>query len=234
MLDRDGELVRKSGVFLPQPRARDLSHEVVDVPYSDLIKRTLDIVGGLALLAVFLLPMLVIATMLRMSGGPVLFRQWRVGRNGKPFVCYKFRTMVPNADQVLRELLDKNMDARAEWQENQKLLSDPRVTPLGSFLRRTSLDELPQIFTVLSGKMSLVGPRPIVRDEITRYGSMARFYLSVKPGLTGLWQVSGRNDLSYSRRVALDVLYVKKGNLSFDMLILMRTVRVVLDGLGAY
>ncbi|MEO0972370.1 MAG: sugar transferase, partial [Pseudomonadota bacterium] len=172
--------------------------------------------------------------LIRLSGGPILFRQRRIGRRGEMFSCWKFRTMVPDAQQALQRVLDADPAARAEWQRDQKLRDDPRVTRIGNFLRRTSLDELPQLLNVLRGEMSLVGPRPVVKDELVRYGSRARYYLSVKPGLTGLWQISGRNDTSYSRRVALDVFYVKNCSLQFDIWILWRTVGVVLCGFGAY
>lgn len=227
------ETVEAAGYFLERPGRVD-TYETVDVPYSDVWKRTLDVVGALVLLTVFALPMVFIFFAVRSDGSPALFRQRRIGRNGHAFWCYKFRTMVPDAERVLRQLLDSSPEAMAEWQRDQKLKSDPRITKVGAFLRRTSLDELPQIFNVLSGEMSLVGPRPIVREELTRYGSRARHYLSVKPGLTGFWQVSGRNDLSYSRRVALDVFYVKHGNVAFDLWVLLRTVRIVLNGIGAY
>ncbi len=237
MAKSEGELLTTkpgAGFLTGASDTRSYSDEVVDVPYSDAVKRSLDVVGTTALLAVFGIPMLAIAGLIRLSGGPVLFRQWRVGRNGHEFPCYKFRTMVPNADEALRRLLDEDIEARAEWQRDQKLKQDPRITRYGHFLRRTSLDELPQLFNVLQGQMSLVGPRPVIRSELTRYGRYAGYYLSVKPGITGLWQVSGRNDLSYTRRVALDCFYVKKGNFLFDVGILLRTVRAVIQGFGAY
>jgi lipopolysaccharide/colanic/teichoic acid biosynthesis glycosyltransferase len=142
--------------------------------------------------------------------------------------------MVPNADQVLRELLERDPEIKAEWVRDHKLRSDPRVTRLGRFLRRTSLDELPQLWNVLRGEMSLVGPRPVVREELLRYGRNVRAYLSAKPGITGLWQVKGRNDTDYRRRVVLDTYYVKNQNLLLDLYILFKTTRVVLGGSGAY
>ena len=197
-------------------------------------KRAFDIVGAVALLLVFSPLMLVISLLLWMEGGSVIYRHRRVGRNGRMFDCLKFRTMVPNADQVLGELLEKRPELRAEWIRDHKLRDDPRVTAVGRFLRRTSLDELPQLWNVLRGEMSLVGPRPVVREELMRYGRNAAFYLSVKPGLTGLWQVTGRNDVSYRRRVVLDVYYIRKQNLLLDCYILFKTPSVVFGGGGAY
>lgn len=145
--------------------------------------------------------------------GPVIFKHMRVGKNGKSFPCYKFRSMCVDAKQMLEKYLRENPEARMEWERDFKLKNDPRVTPIGEFLRRTSLDELPQIFNVLKGEMSLVGPRPIVQEEVPRYGKHIKKYYSVKPGITGLWQVSGRSDISYPERVALDVEYVVNRNL---------------------
>jgi lipopolysaccharide/colanic/teichoic acid biosynthesis glycosyltransferase len=142
--------------------------------------------------------------------------------------------MVPNADQVLRDLLESNPELRAEWVRDHKLRNDPRVTRLGRFLRRTSLDELPQLLNVLRGEMSLVGPRPVVREELLRYGRNVKTYLAAKPGITGLWQVTGRNDTDYRRRVVLDTYYVRNQNLLLDLYILAKTTAVVLGGNGAY
>jgi lipopolysaccharide/colanic/teichoic acid biosynthesis glycosyltransferase len=141
--------------------------------------------------------------------------------------------MVPNAEQVLREILHQDPDLQREWMRNQKLRNDPRVTAIGRFLRRTSLDELPQLWNVLKGEMSLVGPRPVVREEWGRYGRHLDTFLAAKPGVTGLWQVTGRSDSCYRRRVALDRYYVRKRSLLMDVSILVRTVRVVLQGRGA-
>jgi exopolysaccharide production protein ExoY len=150
------------------------------------------------------------------------------------FPCLKFRTMIPNADQVLRDLLESDPELRAEWVRDHKLRNDPRVTRLGRFLRRTSLDELPQLLNVLRGEMSLVGPRPVVREELLRYGRNVNTYLAAKPGITGLWQVTGRNDTDYRRRVVLDTYYVRNQNLLLDLYILLKTTGVVLGGSGAY
>ena len=197
-------------------------------------KRTLDIAGSLAIGLVFSPLILVIALRMRMEGGPVLFRHQRIGRGGKPFDCLKFRTMVPNAEQILRDLLEKNPAAKAEWLRDHKLKNDPRVTRVGRFLRKTSLDELPQLWNVLRGEMSLVGPRPIVREEMLRYGRYLRRYVAAKPGVTGLWQVMGRNDTDYRRRVVMDTYYVRKRTILMDLRILLKTVRVVIWGHGAY
>ena len=166
--------------------------------------------------------------------GPVIFKHMRVGKNGKSFPCYKFRSMCVDAKQMLEKYLRKNPEARMEWERDFKLKNDPRVTPIGEFLRRTSLDELPQIFNVLKGEMSLVGPRPIVQEEVPRYGIHIKKYYSVKPGITGLWQVSGRSDISYSERVALDVEYVVNRSFLKDIQILIKTFDVVFRKKGAY
>jgi undecaprenyl-phosphate galactose phosphotransferase len=169
----------------------------------------------------------------RRDGAPVLFAHYRVGHDGKLFRCMKFRTMYRDAERMLSELLAKDPAARAEWQREQKLLRDPRITPIGHFLRRTSLDELPQLFNVLRGDMSLVGPRPITVGELTRYGRVRWHYLSVRPGITGLWQVSGRNNTSYDERVALDRRYVEERTVWMNLSILLKTVKVVVARDGA-
>jgi undecaprenyl-phosphate galactose phosphotransferase len=197
-------------------------------------KRVLDVVGA-SLLAIVFSPIIALAGLwLAVTGGSVLFRQTRLGRNGNLFVCYKFRTMVPDAERVLDELFARKPDLRTEWILHHKLKDDPRITRIGSLLRRTSLDELPQLWNVLKGEMSLVGPRPIVRDELFRYGFAIRHYFAVRPGLTGLWQVSGRNDLDYRRRVAMDRAYAMRSCFTLDLRILARTVLVVVAQRGAY
>ena len=197
-------------------------------------KRALDIIGSLVLATVFSPLMLAIVLVLRRNGGPVIYRHWRVGRGGRIFECVKFRTMIPDADQVLRDLLEQDSKLKGEWVRSHKLRCDPRVTRLGKFLRRTSLDELPQLWNVIRGEMSLVGPRPVVRHELLRYGRSIPAYLSIKPGITGLWQVKGRNDTDYRRRVALDTYYVRRQSLLLDLYILLQTTRVVVGGRGAY
>jgi len=198
------------------------------------VKRVVDVLGAIILGLVFAPLIVVIVFLMRKDGSCVIYRHRRVGRGGQMFSCLKFCTMVPNADQVLRELLESNPDLQAEWVRDHKLRNDPRVTRLGRFLRRTSLDELPQLLNVLRGEMSLVGPRPVVREELLRYGRSVGMYLTVKPGITGLWQVTGRNNTDYRRRVVLDTYYVRNHNLLLDLYILAKTTGVVLGGKGAY
>jgi len=190
---------------------------------------------GALLLAIMLSPLLLLVGIaLARDSGPIIYSHSRTGRHGRTFGCLKFRTMVPNAEQVLRDLLQADPDLQLEWHRDHKLRNDPRVTSIGRFLRRTSLDELPQLWNVLKGDMSLVGPRPVVREEWQRYGRHLDTYLAAKPGVTGLWQVMGRSDSCYRRRVALDSYYVRKRSLLLDIFILLRTVKVVLYGRGAY
>jgi lipopolysaccharide/colanic/teichoic acid biosynthesis glycosyltransferase len=166
--------------------------------------------------------------------GAVIYRHERVGLGGRKFVCLKFRTMYPDGDHILQELLARDEVARAEWDKTQKLRKDPRVTRIGRVLRATSFDELPQIFNVFAGNMAIVGPRPVVSEELRHYRRYARHYMAVRPGITGLWQVSGRNSTSYRRRVACDVKYVRSKSLANDLNILLRTVPVILIAHGAY
>lgn len=200
-----------------------------------LMIRIFDVaVAAVAIVA--LLPLLmVVALMVRMtSTGPVVFRQKRVGRDGVMFPCLKFRSMVVDAQSQLDRLLAQSEEARQEWAQDQKLRRDPRITPVGEFLRKTSLDELPQLFNILAGQMSIVGPRPIVEGEIVRYGSRFRHYCSVRPGLTGLWQISGRNDVSYAMRVRLDSLYAQRRSLKLNVAICFKTVPAILTSRGCY
>lgn len=188
------------------------------------------------LLALLLLsPLLVaLAALVRLQdGGSILFGHVRIGKDGRRFRCLKFRTMAADAETHLAAMLRKDPRAREEWKRDHKLKIDPRVTPLGRFLRTSSLDELPQLLNVLRGDMSLVGPRPIVAAEIRRYGRYFPTYCSVRPGLTGLWQISGRNDVSYRRRVAMDVLFVRRRSLRIYSYILVATVPAVLLRRGA-
>jgi len=168
------------------------------------------------------------------SPGPVFFKQKRIGQHGKEFYCYKFRTMCTDAQERLEELLQKDPEAKKEWEENFKLKNDPRITRSGRFLRSTSLDELPQLFNVLKGEMSLVGPRPIIKDEIDYYGKYIKDYYMVRPGITGMWQTSGRSDTCYEQRVQLDSWYVRNWDFWFDIVLLWRTAKVVLQRKGAY
>ncbi len=168
------------------------------------------------------------------SDGKPVFRQRRVGQNGQPFKIYKFRTMRADAAEQLEKILDADPAAREEWERDRKLKNDPRITRIGGFLRRTSLDELPQLINVLRGQMSLVGPRPIIEEEIVAYGDYIDYYQQVRPGITGLWQVSGRNELSYAERVQLDVWYVRNWSLELDLIILTKTFVAVLLRKGSY
>jgi exopolysaccharide production protein ExoY len=195
-------------------------------------KRALDVTGALVLLIVFSPLILVIALLMLSQRGPVLFGHQRIGQAGALFACLKFRTMVPDAEARLQELLDRDPEARRQWQADHKLDKDPRITPVGNFLRRTSLDELPQLLNVLRGDMSLVGPRPVTRAELQRYGEDSVSYLALRPGLTGKWQVSGRNDISYAGRVALDAAYAREFSACGDLAILVQTVGVVLGATG--
>lgn len=215
-------------------------HPVVDDrsapnrPLREFLKRIFDILGA-AILGIVFSPLIVaVAILLRREGGAVIFRHRRIGRNGQAFDCLKFRSMVPNADRVLRDLLEQRPELKAEWLRDHKLRVDPRITSVGRFLRRTSLDELPQLWNVIRGEMSLVGPRPVVREELLRYGRHLHRYLSTRPGVTGMWQVTGRNNTDYRRRVVLDVYYVRRQNLLLDFYILVKTTHVVLGGNGAY
>ena len=198
-------------------------------------KRFVDMAGALVLLMVFAPVMLMVAIAVFIADpGPVLFRQKRIGFDGRLFDCYKFRTMATDAEARLDALLANDPVARAEWDKDHKLRNDPRVTGVGRFLRKSSLDELPQLWSVLKGDMSLVGPRPIVEKEAVRYGRYLQHYCAVRPGLTGLWQISGRNDVSYRRRVAYDVLYVRTSGVYDNLRILVLTVPSVLASRGSY
>lgn len=168
------------------------------------------------------------------SPGPVIFKHIRIGKDGKPFPCYKFRSMCVDAKEKLAELLANDPAAREEWERDFKLKNDPRITKSGAFLRKTSLDELPQIFNVLKGEMSLVGPRPIIQEELERYGEYVGDYLMVKPGITGMWQVSGRSDIEYHERVLLDSWYVRNWSVWIDIVMLFKTFAVVAMRKGAY
>ena len=203
--------------------------------FDALAVRVLDIVTALSLL-IFLAPlMLIVAALVYLvDPGPIFFAHRRLGRDGRTFPCLKFRSMVVDAEQRLSHLLATDAAAREEWARDFKLRRDPRITRIGNFLRRTSIDELPQFINVLRGEMSIVGPRPIVEGEISRYGRYFAEYSSVKPGITGLWQVSGRNNIHYRRRVALDVSYARNKCLGLDLRILAMTVPAVLLARGSF
>jgi Undecaprenyl-phosphate galactose phosphotransferase WbaP len=199
------------------------------------IKRLMDlsivIIGGLITLPILLL----IALLVKLtSSGPVLYKHNRVGKNGSHFYAYKFRSMAVDSKERLEKLLESDPEIREEWEKNHKLVHDPRITGFGRFLRRTSFDEIPQILNILKGEMSLVGPRPIVDDEIEKYGEDYDRIFSIKPGLTGLWHVSGRSDTNYSERVAYDTYYLQSWSVWLDLWIIFKTFGVVLIGKGAY
>lgn len=219
-----------------------LSHEVLllrasnhlnQLP-SQIMKRLLDLLGVILIFSLIWPVLILIALRLRREDGPVLFWHERVGRHGKPFLCPKFRSMTVDADARLEALLQRCDTSRLEWARHRKLRDDPRVTALGRFLRETSLDELPQLWSVLKGDMSLVGPRPVTQAELAHYGDNISYYRQVLPGITGLWQVSGRSDADYPTRVALDVWYVRNWSVWTDVVILLKTVKVVLQRSGAY
>ena len=189
--------------------------------FFDLFFASIFLITGLPLF-------LIIALLIKFSSrGPIFFSQERIGKNNVPFQCLKFRTMHPEAEDILENLIMQNNLLKKEFEETHKLKNDPRITYIGKFLRKTSLDEIPQFINVLKMEMSIVGPRPIVKEEIIKYGTSIANVLSVKPGITGLWQVSGRNNLSYKRRVELDCLYVKNLDLILDLRIILRTFGVI-------
>jgi lipopolysaccharide/colanic/teichoic acid biosynthesis glycosyltransferase len=198
-------------------------------------KRVFDIVAATALL-LFIAPLVaVVAMLVALDGGPVIFGHARIGTHGRLFRVLKFRTMAVDAEEKLHELLKRDPATRAEWELTQKLRNDPRITPIGRFLRKSSIDELPQIWNVLRGEMSIVGPRPIVHAEVIRYGRYISHYKITRPGITGLWQVNGRNDVSYRRRVALDTLYCRKGyDIYTDVKIVLKTIPALLFSKGSY
>ena len=203
--------------------------------YNRWFKFCFDMVVTILGTAVILPVLLILSVMVFIDNkGHVFFAHRRVGRNGSFFPCYKFQTMVSNADEILARHLSENAAAREEWERSFKLTNDPRVTRLGAFLRKTSLDELPQVFNVLKGEMSLVGPRPIVSAEVEKYGENIREYYMVRPGITGMWQTSGRSDTTYEERVAMDTWYVRNWSVWIDMKYLVKTFSAVLEKKGAY
>ena len=220
--------------FRQRSAGESSSHPRLGTRIDAWLGRALDIVGSHALLA-FLLPVMVLLMIMIVASGngPPVFAHRRVGRGGQPFDCYKFRSMCRDAESRLEAVLAEDAALRREWMQFHKLANDPRVTRLGRILRQTSLDELPQLFNVLRGDMSLVGPRPVVEDELERYGRFRSSYLSTKPGLTGLWQVTCRSESTYRRRVAIDRVYAKRKSLLLDIRILLATVPAVLSRKGA-
>ncbi|KGG11967.1 MULTISPECIES: sugar transferase, partial [Prochlorococcus] len=197
--------------------------------YDRSLKRAGDIVFSLTVLLIGSPVYILIGLLVKISSsGPVFYKQERVGRNLSKFGCIKFRTMYPEAEDILNNLLENHPNFREEFERDFKIRNDPRVTPVGKFLRRSSLDELPQFINVLKGDMSVVGPRPIIQEEVIRYGECMNEVNAIKPGITGLWQISGRNNLSYKRRVDLDIAYVRKRSLLMDFRIIIRTIFVLL------
>ena len=231
---RTNPMVAGSGAMADAEIVRFPARAAIAYPSTSVLKRGLDFLGGAILLIALAPVMLVLALLVKCDGGCALFRHKRIGANGKTFHCLKFRTMCVDAEARLQKLLEESPEARAEWDRDFKLKDDPRVTPLGAFMRQTSLDELPQLLNVIKGEMSLVGPRPIVAAEAARYGAAFRDYLGCRPGLTGLWQVRGRNDIDYEARVRLDSTYAREWSFVRDIAILVRTVRVVFGRTGAY
>jgi exopolysaccharide production protein ExoY len=204
-------------------------------PVGGAIKRSIDVVVALVALLLFLPLFALISVLIKCSdGGPVFYVHRRIGYGARPFGCLKFRTMVEEADEVLRTHLGSSPAAAREWAETRKLKSDPRVTELGMILRKSSIDELPQLINVLRGDMSLVGPRPIVPEEAGMYGQEFEAYLRSRPGLTGAWQISGRNDQTYASRVLMDRHYVEHWSLWRDIVIIVKTVPVLLTARGSY
>ena len=205
--------------------------------YYKLTKNFFDLLISLLFIIALIPLFLMISLLIKLSSrGPIFFLQKRIGKNNIPFKCIKFRTMYPEAKDILENLLLNDSLLKKEYEETHKIKNDPRITPIGKLLRKTSLDELPQFFNVLMGEMSIVGPRPIVKDEKKKYGKNLKKVLLIKPGITGLWQVSGRNNLTYKRRVMLDINYVENYNFLMDLRILFRTFGVILFPLdrGAY
>ncbi len=198
------------------------------IKYS-FIKRLFELIFSVTLIFATIPLTVFISLLIKLnSRGPIFYRQKRIGKNLKLFNCYKFRTMNLEADDMLNNLLSNSEEIRLEFEKTQKIKNDPRITKVGKFLRKTSLDELPQFINIIRNEMSLIGPRPIVEEEKKRYGKALKEVFSIRPGITGLWQVSGRNKLSYKRRILLDLIYVRNKNFSMDFNILIRTIGVIL------
>jgi exopolysaccharide production protein ExoY len=224
-----------SGERLPRDEVQ-LKPAVTRGAFDAFAKRLVDISGSVLFFALFLWLFLAVAVGVALTTGrPVIYRHLRSGRGGEKFACLKFRSMVVNSDELLQKYLNDSPEARSEWARDFKLKQDPRVTRFGRFLRRSSLDELPQFWNVLKGDMSLVGPRPVTSEELTKYyGGHQGAYFSVKPGITGLWQVNGRSDLSYTQRVELDAEYVRGRSFRGDLKILWKTIFVAASGRGSH
>ena len=219
-------LVRKSARALFNRLRLKLLFSVLN---GNLVKRIFDIVFALFVLSIFSPVYLLLMVLVALnSRGPIFYVQKRIGKNHRPFNCIKFRTMIDNADQALETIMESSDQVRQEFQESFKLKQDPRITEFGRFLRLTSLDEFPQFWNVLKGEMSVVGPRPLVPEELPKYGHKINTVLKIKPGITGLWQVSGRNDIPYPKRVQIDVYYATSHNWLLDLWIVFKTVGVIL------
>ena len=219
-------LVRKRFRSIFNPNRLKLSFSVLN---GNFVKRTFDIVFALFVLTVFSPVYLILMILVAFnSQGPIFYVQQRIGKNHRPFNCIKFRTMVDNADDVLKAIVQDSDQMRQEFQDSFKLKQDPRITKIGRFLRLTSLDEFPQFWNVLKGEMSVVGPRPLVPEELPKYGRKINTVLKIKPGITGLWQVSGRNDIPYPKRVQIDVYYATIHNWVLDLWIVYKTIGVML------
>lgn len=228
-LTLDGNLPEQNAPTLQVPRTES------KFALGGRLKRITDIVlASVAMIAFSPLFLMVAYSVKRTSSGPLFYGHKRIGLGGKEFKCLKFRTMCVNGDAVLRRYFDANPEALVEWQETHKLKNDPRVTRIGRVLRRYSVDELPQLLNVIKGDMSVVGPRPVVTEELLRYGDAAQLYYSARPGITGLWQVSGRSDTSYETRVELDTVYVENWSLAADCRIMIRTIPAVIGSSGSY
>jgi lipopolysaccharide/colanic/teichoic acid biosynthesis glycosyltransferase len=225
---------RGFGPLASRTRPKGLSRHRIN---GDFTKRLFDVIFSLSVLILFFPLYLILATLIAISSpGPIFYVQERVGKNYKPFGCLKFRTMVYNADDLLSDLMTTSPHLREEFEDNFKLKQDPRITAIGKFLRFTSLDEFPQFWNVLKGDMSVVGPRPLVPEELPKYGRYMDKVLTIQPGITGLWQVSGRNDIPYEQRVQIDVYYVNFRNLWLDLWIVFKTIGVMIfpKNNGAY
>jgi len=207
----------------------------IALPTGGLVKRSFDVTSAALALLLFSPLFLMIAALVKFTDkGPVFYGHSRIGHNGRIFKCLKFRTMAVNGDEILRNFLRDNPQAAEEWKATRKLKFDPRVTVVGTVLRKLSLDELPQLFNIIRGEMSVVGPRPVVDEELNLYDSFAGFYLKTRPGLTGLWQISGRNDVSYESRIAFDTQYVQNWTLIGDVMIIVKTIPAVCMARGSY
>lgn len=229
------QLTKKRGLRFRKANDNKMSEAAARrFSFSAIVKSAIDRLGAFCGLVVLAPVFLFLMYKICQDGGPAFYGQQRIGQDGRKFRCWKFRSMVTNSAEVLEKLLATDPAARAEWDADFKLKNDPRITSIGQFLRKTSLDELPQLWNVLVGEMSLVGPRPVTEAELPNYGDKLADYYAVRPGMTGLWQVSGRNDVTYAERVALDSYYVHNWSLLGDIVILFKTVLVVFDRRGAY